>query len=239
MTSLPLNLVRAPDAVLRQRLDALGLDGVTTLRTHNNRTVMLTLSDGVLRIHQGYAMAPDRVLQAIVRFLRPRIPRRLRRALQHTFLSFPVDLHAPAPARRSKRSERPRPGDVRILHDLARSHERLNLLHFDGQLSEIPFRLSGRMKTRLGELSVNPKTGQALEIGISRAHLRHDSWDEVEQTVLHEMVHQWQVETGLGLDHGAAFRRKAIQVGIEPRARRMPGEGPEKGCARIATPGSE
>ncbi len=214
----PATVSHSPEVLLRRRLDALGLDGVQTLRTHNNRTVMLTLAGGVLRIHQGYAMAPDRVLQAIVRFLRPRLPRRLRRALQHSFLSFPVHLGSPPPARPSRRSERARPGDVRILHDLARAHERLNQLHFEGRLPEIPFRLSGRMKSRLGELSVDPRTGQAMEIGISRAHLRHDSWEEVERTVLHEMVHQWQVDCGLPLTHGSDFRKKAREVGIEPRA---------------------
>ncbi|MEO8200339.1 MAG: SprT-like domain-containing protein, partial [Gemmatimonadota bacterium] len=218
MHSEPSALSSSPDALLRRRLHALGFDGVKDLRTHNNRTVMLTLSEGVLRIHQGYAMAPDRVLQAIVRFLKPRLPRRLRRALEHQFLSFPVDLHAPPPARRSKRVERARPGDVRVLHDLSQAHQRLNHLHFDGKLKEIPFRLSGRMKSRLGELSVNTRTGEAIEIGISRAHLRVDSWSEVESTVLHEMVHQWQVESGLPLTHGPDFRRKAREVGIEARA---------------------
>ena len=54
---------------------------------------------------------------------------------------------------------------------------------------------------------------------MSRAHLRH-GWVEVERTVLHEMVHQWQAESGLPVDHGTQFRRKAREVGIEPTARR-------------------
>jgi len=40
----------------------------------------------------------------------------------------------------------------------------------------------------------------------------------VEETLLHEMVHQWQAETGAKVDHGAGFRRKARDVGIVPRA---------------------
>jgi hypothetical protein len=213
----PVRLSLSPEVILRQRLEALGLTGIRSLTTHNNRTVMLSLANGELRIHQGYAMAPDRVLKAIVRFLKPRLPRRLRKALEHQFLSFPVDLHATARAPRPRR-ERPRPGDLRLLHDLALTHERLNQQFFDGALPEIRFRLSGRMKTRLGELTVNPRTGDAIEIAISRAHIRHHGWEEVEQTVLHEMVHQWQVEMKLPLDHGVEFRRKARAVGIEPRA---------------------
>ena len=37
-------------------------------------------------------------------------------------------------------------------------------------------------------------------------------------TLLHEMVHQWQCEQGLPLDHGQSFRRKALEVGIRPNA---------------------
>jgi hypothetical protein len=36
------------------------------------------------------------------------------------------------------------------------------------------------------------------------------------------MVHQWQAETGLPVNHGAAFRHKAQQVGVLPRAKRFP-----------------
>jgi hypothetical protein len=38
--------------------------------------------------------------------------------------------------------------------------------------------------------------------------------------MLHEMVHQWQAETGLPVDHGPGFRRKAREVGVLPTARR-------------------
>ncbi len=75
------------------------------------------------------------------------------------------------------------------------------------------------MRSRLGQLSVNLKTSEVNEIAISRAHLRN-GWSEVEKTVLHEMVHQWQVENHLPLDHGSGFRRKALEIGIVPRARR-------------------
>jgi hypothetical protein len=32
--------------------------------------------------------------------------------------------------------------------------------------------------------------------------------------MLHEMVHQWQAEMGLRVDHGPTFRRKAREVGV-------------------------
>ena len=58
---------------------------------------------------------------------------------------------------------------------------------------------------------------------ISVRHVKHDGWDEVEHTVLHEMVHQWQAESGHEIDHGPTFRRKAMEVGVFPRADRMVG----------------
>ena len=220
MADAVLKLTQPADLLLRRRLEALGLSGLRHLELHTNRTVMLSWGDGTLRIHQGYAMAPDRVLEAIIRFLKPRVPQRLRKALEHQFLTFPVDLHTRPAGKRPKRGERARPGDIRILHQLARTHERLNVQHFGGELKEIPFRLSGRMKTRLGEYSVNVRTGESVAITISRSHIRAELWGEVEHTVLHEMVHQWQVESGLPLDHGPQFRQKAREVGIQPSARR-------------------
>jgi hypothetical protein len=58
------------------------------------------------------------------------------------------------------------------------------------------------------------------EIAISYRHLRRHGWTEALHTLLHEMVHQWQDETGHPLDHGRDFRRKAREVGIVPAAKR-------------------
>jgi hypothetical protein len=205
---------------LPARLQALGLQEVVGVVTHTNRTVMLSLTPRrILRIHRGYAFAPDRVLKAIVRFLNPRVPRVLRRAAEREFLTFPVEAHAPSPPR-SERHERARPGDLLLLHQLESSHRRLNAEHFGGALGEIPIRLSGRMRTRLGELAADLRTGRATQITMSRRHLARHSWAEVEHTLLHEMVHQWQAETGLRIDHGPTFRRKAREVGVLPSARR-------------------
>jgi len=205
---------------LPARLRALGLREVAGVVTHTNHTVMLSLTPRrVLRIHRGYAFAPDRVLKAIVRFLNPRVPRVLRRAAEREFLGFPVEAHAPSRSR-SQRRERARPGDLLLLHQLESSHRRLNAEHFGGALGEIPIRLSGRMRTRLGELAADLRTGRPTQISMSRRHLARHSWAEVEHTLLHEMVHQWQAETGLRIDHGPTFRTKAREVGVLPQAKR-------------------
>ncbi|HET6777508.1 MAG TPA: SprT-like domain-containing protein [Gemmatimonadales bacterium] len=215
-------------SLLRDRLSLLGLRDIVDVKTHNNRTVMLSFArNGVLRLHQGYAAAPDRVLRAIVRFLNPRVPRLLRRAAEREFLAFPVEAHAPSRPRLSAR-ERPRPGDVLVLHRLASLHRHLNAQHFGGTLGEIPIRLSSRMRVRLGEMAVEIRSGKPLEITISRRHLVRHAWSEVEHTMLHEMVHQWQAESGLRIDHGRTFRQKAREVGVIPAAKRTLAKQPGK-----------
>ncbi len=205
--------------LLGHRLKLLGLRDVDRVLTHTNRTVMVSLGRRVLRLHRGYASAPDRVLRAIVRFLDPRLPRPARRAAEGEFLGFPVEEFAPPPAR-PPRQERARPGDMILLQRLESLHRRLNDTHFAGTLGTIAIRLSGRMRTRLGELAVDLRTGRPDEIALSRHHVQRHPWAEVEHTVLHEMVHQWQAETGLAVDHGPSFKRKARELGIEPQARR-------------------
>src|SRR5687768_13888685 len=208
------------DALLADRLTRLGLRGVAAVRAHANRTVMVSLSARrVLRVHRGYAFAPDRVLAAIVGFLDPRRPRAERRAAEQVFLAFPVEMYVPRSAR-VRPSERPRPGDLALLHRLYEVHRRFNADYFAGVLGEIPIRLSGRMRVRLGEVSVDLRTGRPIEIALSRLHVSRHPWEEVEHTMLHEMVHQWQAESGLSVDHGPTFRAKAREVGVLPAARR-------------------
>jgi hypothetical protein len=143
----------------------------------------------------------------------------LRRA-QRELLAFPVDEFVPARAS-SRPAERARPGDEAIIHRLRECHRQLNREHFAGRLGEISFRLSGRMRSRLGELVLDGRRHRAREIALSRRHIRRDAWVEVEHTLLHEMVHQWQAEEGHPVDHGPVFRRKAREVGVEPSAKRQ------------------
>jgi hypothetical protein len=204
---------------LPSRLRGLGLTEVDRILTHTNTTVMLSLSRRTLRLHRGYAFAPDEVLRAIVQFLNPRVPRLRRRSAEQQFLQFPVASYVVTPGRTIRR-ERRRPGDLALLRRLKELHHALNQLHFGGRLGEIPIRLSSRMKSRLGEVAVDAKTGQPTEIGISRRHINRHDWSEVEHTLLHEMVHQWQAESGMDVDHGSTFRAKAREVGVIPAAKR-------------------
>src|SRR6266536_2282326 len=119
------SLLAGPDDVLARRLGLLGLRQVAALRTHTNRTVMISLNDRrVLRLHRGYVFAPDRILAAIVRFLDPRATRTERQRAEQVFLAFPVELHAPR-TRDGAGAERPRPGDLALLHRLRSLHRQL------------------------------------------------------------------------------------------------------------------
>ena len=76
------------------------------------------------------------------------------------------------------------------------------------------------MRRRLGHYVAPTRAGDPAEIAISRRHLRRDGWAQAVETLLHEMVHQWQDERGLPIDHGRTFRKKAREVGIPASASR-------------------
>ncbi|HEY2825111.1 MAG TPA: SprT-like domain-containing protein [Gemmatimonadales bacterium] len=210
------------DQLLLARLEALGLPRLRRVRSvepHENRSVMVTLTrHGVLRIHRGYAHAPAAVLKAVLAFVDPAMSRGEIRQAQREIVAFPVERFI-KPGLAARRRERCRPEDQPVVRELERRHRLLNDERFAGSLGRIRFRISSRMRTRLGEVTLDPVSHRPLEIAISRRHLR-DGWEEVERTLLHEMVHQWQGEEGLVVDHGSNFRRKAREVGVEPSAKR-------------------
>jgi hypothetical protein len=135
-------------------------------------------------------------------------------------LSFDLDSRRAAAKSDPRPVERTNPADERFVRDLTRAHRELNLAKFGGELSKIPIRVSRRMKSRLGHYTLRGQDRYRSEIVISRRHIRRHGWDEAIQTLLHEMVHQWQDETGQKVDHGPEFRRKSRSVGITPRAKR-------------------
>ncbi|UCG85357.1 MAG: SprT-like domain-containing protein [Gemmatimonadota bacterium] len=205
----------ADEALLVERLTQLGMPHPVTV--HENRTVLVSFTDrGGLWIHRGYAYVSDRTLKAVLASVgsgrRP-----LMKQAELEVVSFPVEEYV-TPRPRRMRRPRLRPGDRRLLADLAEMHGRLNEMHFDGRLAPVGFRISDRMRTRLGEVIIRSETDPVVEIRISRQHLLHDQWNEVRDTVLHEMIHQWQAESGVELDHGPAFRKKAKEIGVLPRS---------------------
>ena len=209
---------RADPAILLSRLHAAGLARTVRVVPHANRRVLVSVGRRGLRVHLGYALAPDEVLSAIALWARPRLPRATRRAAQRVLAGFPVHDHVPVRAPRRRVAEPVRPGDERILRRLTLLHAELNARHFGGVLGAVGFVLSTRMRRRLGEFRPAGPARALPEIGISRRHLRRDGWTGVSETLAHEMVHQWQAETGRPLAHDASFRSICMRIGIDGRA---------------------
>lgn len=214
---------------LLARLRALGLHGISECRLTRNRAVMVSFSGRELRVHRGYLDAPSEVLQAIVAFVSART-RAERRAAQRTILNFPVHARAKPPVRRP---EKPHPADAALTRELHQWHRHYNRRYFGGLLGDIAIRISGRMRSRLGQYTAASPYGEPAEIAISRAHMKKHGWAEALHTLLHEMVHQWQAENGHRIDHGRSFRAKAREVGVAPHARRE--LHPEPKVGRVIT----
>lgn len=216
--TLELDAARPPTNAdeLLARLRTLGLRRIQTCTLTTNRNVMVSFRGAEMRVHHGYLSAPTEVLQAIVMFVEGR-KRADRRAARNRIVSHKVDV-----PRGPSRREKTRPEDEPIAERLTEWHAKYNADHFGGALKEVPVRVSRRMKSRLGHYSA-ASAGATGEIAISWRHLRRHGWDEALHTLLHEMVHQWQDETGRAIDHGQGFRAKAREIGIEPAARRAPG----------------
>ena len=202
---------------LRTRLMRLGLGAHYRVRLTTNRTVVVSYSGGELRIHNSFLGANEEVWRAVIVFVHGRT-RGVRNEARRKILQFPVPRSSGAP-RRKRAPERTNPADVPFIRELSRWHAAYNDERFGGALRMIPIRISRRMKSRLGHYSPEGE-GSEPEIVISRRHIRRDGWEEALHTLLHEMVHQWQDETGQPVDHGAGFRKKAREVGISARASR-------------------
>jgi hypothetical protein len=196
-------------------LRQLGLTRIKRCRLTRNRNVMVSFGGGDLRVHEGYLNAPEPVLRAIVTFIEGRT-RPDRRAAQRVIVAHPIRTPRP-PARR----DRTHAEDVEIAEKLCAWHGRYNNRHFHGRLKTVQIRVSRRMKSRLGHYTAGTPGGEPAEIAISRAHLKKHGWEETLHTLLHEMVHQWQDESGHTIDHGSTFRSKCRELGIAPYARRV------------------
>lgn len=174
---------------------------------------MVSFGDGELRVHEGYLSASEPVLRAIVTFVQGRT-RAERRAAQGLIVAAAAVAHVTP-----RSPERTHPDDALMVVRLHELHAQLNAERFGASLRTIPVRVSRRMKSRLGHY-VPARQGAQVEIVISRRHIRRDGWDDAIDTLLHEMVHQWQDESGLPVDHRAAFKRKAREVGATPAAKK-------------------
>lgn len=202
--------------LLLRRLVALGMRGISTLRLTQNRSTLVSFRAATLRLHAAFQHADDDVLRAVAVFVSGRGAARA--AARRIIVAYEIPRDA---ARRPPRRARLHPDDAALAERLRAAHDRLNRERFGGSLQSIRVTVSRRMTTRLGHYAPARSHPGGAEIAISRRHIRRHGWREAFDTLLHEMVHQWQEESGHPIDHGPHFRRKAREVGTTPRARRV------------------
>ncbi|MEP7381954.1 MAG: SprT-like domain-containing protein [Gemmatimonadota bacterium] len=201
---------------LLQRLAAFGMRDIAAIRLTRNRSTLVSFRAGTLRLHAGFEHAPDDVLRAVALFVSGRGAART--AARRVIVAYPIPRDTTP---RPPRPARVHPDDHALAERLREAHLRLNQERFDGALQHIHVTVSRRMKTRLGHYAPARSHPGGAEIAISGRHIRRHGWREAFDTLLHEMVHQWQEENGHPIDHGPIFRRKARDVGTTPRARRI------------------
>ena len=177
-----------------------------------NRRVMVSVGERgrVLRLHEAFAEAPPEVLHAVGALLAPR--RAARSRARSTIGAFIAAIPTTAGMRRQRRVPR---ADRPALTRLQAEFDRINSLHFGGDLPRVPLYLSGRMRRRNGHFCADP-----LEIVISRRLCEHAEDGEAESTLRHEMIHLWQHHPGRRPGHGAEFRAWARRLDVHPRATR-------------------
>lgn len=233
-----------PPASAPELLHGLRARGATRLqrvRLRSNRTVLWSLTDGgrTLNLHRAYAAAPPAVLDAFALLAgggRRGSPEVRRAALR--VRNWPPALEAIRDLRGEEVSaalavaqgEAPgpsvagsgcvaRPGERDRIVDLYR---RLNHERFEGCLPpEVPLRLSGRMRRRLGHM--RPGTGEGeirvvVEIALNHDLLAPGNELLLVDTLLHEMAHaaDWLLNGRAG--HGRSWKLWALRVGCHPTA---------------------
>jgi hypothetical protein len=195
-----------------------------------NRMVMLSVTPGgILRIHRGYAHAPDQVLKAIVRFLK-RGTRRAARRRPSGSSGVSGRSMLRRQGQRAGSSGRGRAcGPPAPARGDPPAAERAALQRLRG----IRFRLSGRMRTRLGELAMDVTTLEATE-SRSTGSISRTEWDEVERTILRDGA-PMAGGTGPARQSRGGVRAKAREVGAgRPRAGGSPPPTPYR--ERHSTP---
>ncbi len=204
-----------PATAMLARLRTLGLKRIERCTLTRNRSTMVSFQGASLRLHRAFADAPPHVLEAVVRFVNGRGA--VRRDARRVLRTFEVPRAALDPAR-VRRRPATHPEDAALIARLEAAHAELNRERFAGALGQVAIRISRRMRSRLGHYS--PGGMREPEIAIARRHIRRDGWASVLETLVHEMVHQWQHETKRPVAHDPDFRRKCREVGIPPHAKR-------------------
>ena len=95
----------------------------------------------------------------------------------------------------------------------------LNHEFFEGILPQIELKFSGRLKTTGGQFFKRP----FYKIQISSRYLKmSNAWDEIKNTLGHEMVHYWLAYLGRPCGHTPEFKKKLHACGFDRYSRLTP-----------------
>lgn len=95
----------------------------------------------------------------------------------------------------------------------------LNFRHFGGILPPTTVTFSGRLKTTGGQYFRSPHK----QIQVSTRYLSMEKpWDEITDTLGHEMIHYWLDFLGKPCGHTPEFRRKLQECGFNRYSRLTP-----------------
>jgi predicted SprT family Zn-dependent metalloprotease len=102
--------------------------------------------------------------------------------------------------------------------ELAQSfYQNLNQQHFDGSLPPCQLEFSRRLVRTAAKIWPSERL-----IRLSLSYHQYYGQVELENTLLHEMIHLWLHEQGLPSGHTSRFRQKLAEVGISDRMRALP-----------------
>lgn len=104
----------------------------------------------------------------------------------------------------------------RRLHNL---FAELNARHFSGTLPSLILRFSGRLKTTGGQYFKKPE--RIIQIS-TRYLAMEQAWDEIRDTLGHEMIHYWLDFLGRPCGHTPEFRAKLRECGFNRYSRLTP-----------------
>ena len=219
--------VRTSEEVLRfiRQSGARRLERVT-FRANRSTIWSLTRGGRALNLHEGYRRAPDSVLRAfgviVTRAHRPdgsyRDACRVVRDWPGVDRAIRMRRTARKPGQRRRRMTRCQGTEAERARMRA-LYERLNEARFHDRLpTDIPLRISRRMKTRLGHMAAEGSADQRLvgEVALNRVLFRRGNEAVLVETLLHEMAHVAAYLFDGHAGHGPPWRRWAAAAGCHP-----------------------
>lgn len=100
------------------------------------------------------------------------------------------------------------------VEDLKGWYVKYNYLYFKGQLKQCPIYIN-HTKRVLGQFCIKRDWYGIIRYYIQISNFLDRPIRDVQNTLIHEMIHQWQWENFQKCDHGYTFKQKAKEINAE------------------------